>query len=457
MEVSHPQRPPSLLRRLLSGSAWALLGRSIAVPISLLLNALLARLLEPAEFGSYVLVISLTTFGVALGALGLNQLVIRLVAEARTLQPERLTALAKRILLVTTVGGLVTALLLLLTTPWLDTVFFDGRLGERALFVLVAVLVAATTLMRVTVEIFRGLADIRLASFFGGSTLGLLTNLLVLLGVAAIFTLNLQISLTGVVLIVTGATLVALTLALTLLFSYLPQGTESASIPLPALFNESWPLWVNSLMLFVATQADIWILSATTSPQDVAVYGAATRLILFVTMPLLIANAVLPPFIAELNVSGTKADLQRTLQGIATVTGVPALLVIIAFLLIGRQILGLVFGDFYQVAYPVLALLCIGQGANVLAGSCGFTLIMTGYQRDAMIITVLTSVLLISGGVLVTPRYGVIGLSACVAAAIAIQNILLLATARYRVGVWTNINPLAVRQFLMRREAPSSA
>ena len=72
----------TLKQRLLSGSAWTLTGKAASVLAALIVNALLARLLSPQDFGAYFLAFSMVYLGATVGALGLNQLVVRFVAES---------------------------------------------------------------------------------------------------------------------------------------------------------------------------------------------------------------------------------------------------------------------------------------------------------------------------------------------------------------------------------------
>src|SRR5215203_1705362 len=72
----------SVQRRLVSGGAWASGGRIAMVFTALATNALLARLLSPREVGLYFLAFSVVQLGSLMGSLGLEQAVVRFVAES---------------------------------------------------------------------------------------------------------------------------------------------------------------------------------------------------------------------------------------------------------------------------------------------------------------------------------------------------------------------------------------
>jgi len=92
----------------------------------------------------------------------------------------------------------------------------------------------------------------------------------------------------------------------------------------------------------VLLSADVLILARLGSPGEVALYGFVSKLVTFVVMPLLIVNLVLPPIVAEMYAQGRTGRLERTLRTFSTLAGVPSLLVLIVFMLLGGPILGLV-------------------------------------------------------------------------------------------------------------------
>ncbi len=126
-----------------------------------------------------------------------------------------------------------------------------------------------------------------------------------------------------------------------------PSEGAEAEEPVSAkeVLEDAIPFLAIALTSFVLLSADIWILGALGSGTDVAVYGAASKLVTFVAMPLLIVNLVLPPIVAEMYAQGQTGRLERTLRTFSTLAGVPSLLVLIVFMLLGGPILGLVYSN----------------------------------------------------------------------------------------------------------------
>ena len=51
-----------------------------------------------------------------------------------------------------------------------------------------------------------------------------------------------------------------------------------------SIIKESFPLWITTVSLYVLVQADLWIIGYFSSPDDVALYGAASRLIIMISL-----------------------------------------------------------------------------------------------------------------------------------------------------------------------------
>jgi O-antigen/teichoic acid export membrane protein len=170
-------------------------------------------------------------------------------------------------------------------------------------------------------------------------------------------------------------------------------------------------------------------------------------------MPLQITNLVLPPIIAEMYAQGRTGTLERALRNFSTLSGVPSLLVLIVFMLLGGPILGVVYGSGYQSAAMVLVLLSAGKLAAVWAGSCGAVLQFTGHQRSMLRVNLLTSPLFVVGALLVVRDYGPIGVASMTAAITVLQNVALVSVAKRKTGMWTyvSLSPTRLRKALWRR------
>jgi O-antigen/teichoic acid export membrane protein len=430
----------SLLKsRLLSGGIWALGGR-IVTPLAILAsNALLGRLLSPGALGNFFLASSLVSVGAITGSLGLTQAVVRFVAESVGLgQFERTRSVIGRVLALGSLGAAGMGIVYVL---------FGGVLGEKVfdspalagVTGLVAGWMAVMTLQTLLAEVFRGFHDVRLATIFGG----VVTWLVITAGLGLLWLLEDQVRLSGVILLAAGSSLVSVMVACWLLahkVTALPARGGTAPNPrFGEILRVAAPILVVNLTLFLLAQASLWVVGAFRPQEDVAIYGAAIRLAVVVEAPLVIVNAVVPPLIAELYAQGRRRELESSLRVVATLSGIPASVVVLGCIFLGGPILGLVFGDYYRAGASVLALLSTAVLVSVCVGACHMTLMMTGHQTGLMVITSSWGIVTMVSSLAVVGPYGIEGVAAIVAAGLALRDVSVLLWAKRVTEMWTHV------------------
>lgn len=432
-------------RRLLAGGAWALGGRVALVFIGILTNALLARLLTPAELGAYFLAYSVVGMCTALGALGLIHTVVRFVAESVGLeQYERVRRAIKLSLGIGLLGGLTVSSAYLLFGGTFAFALFNSP-ALAAVTGVTAGWIVFAVIQGILVEAFRGLHDIRMTVLFGGLTSGngLLTGGLLSLLLLVILANRGETALSTVMLLAILSSAVSVLLAGSLLrrrIASLPEDRSNSKLLAREVMSVAWPLMVSSLAMGVVVYADLWIVGAFLPQEQVAVYGAAARLMLFVYMPAQVVGLIVPPLIAEMYAQGRSRELERTLRTAATLAGLPSFLVLVAFMVAGEPILSLVFGEYYGQGALVLAVLSVGRLVQVWSGACEQALMMTGHQVAMMSLTLLGGVLIVVGAVLTVQTYGALGVAGAAAVGLAVQNILMVLVSKAKTGVWTHIS-----------------
>lgn len=440
---------------LLRGGAWAFGGKLATAFVGLLLMGLLARLLSPAEMGLYFLAFNLATFFSILGRGGLENTLLRFIAQANGLgQSARLRSILRKGGILVFAGAVLVALIVALLVPWLSVNLFHSE-GLATITYFVAGWSALLTLQFVAGEVFRGFQEIKWAVLSGGLLAALISVLL--LGLAS--WIGVILALSTVLVIVILAIAASNAFALFILRQKIKMFPQNASdeVSYDELLDHSWPLLINAVTLFLLSQSDLWLLSTFASEKEVAIYGAASRLVLLTAMSLAIVNAVVPPLIARMHALNDIARLERVLRTVATVSAIPALAVLTLFILFSETIMDLVYGEFYRTGAVVLLILCAGQVVNVLVGSCGYTLIMTGHRTTIMAITLFCAFMAVILGTIMLRAHGVIGLASVYAIATASQQIAMWLFARLLCGVWTHagfayFQPTALRSIFFRKE-----
>lgn len=450
-DVDHdPDAPAALKGFLVTGTSWALVGMLAGLVGAFAVNALGARLLPPGPFGTFLLVVSAAQALGVIGELGLPPLVTRELARSeRGLDagtgPRWLTG---ALVLAAVACVALAAAGWLLGPPLADRVFADHP-GLGAVAGLLGLVVAARVGERLLPDAFRGLRDIRRATIYGPAW----TQVLAAVGLAVLLATTGAASLTQVVVLYGGVGVLGAALAAWRLRDVVaPLATVDR--PLVArMLREGWPVAGHRALLVVVQQADLWLVGALLLAEDTARYGAALRLVLLVSVPLLVVNQVVPPLVAAMTETGETRRLERALRVTATLAGAPALAILLTFAVAGAPLLTLVYGPFYADAAPILTILSLGHLVNVWAGSCGIVLVQTGHQRVLLTTSAVAGAVLVVGAAAAARPFGTIGVAVAASLAQVVQNVLMVRAVRRRVGVRTTVDPGAIRPALREGRA----
>jgi O-antigen/teichoic acid export membrane protein len=446
--------------------------------LGIVTNGLLARLLSPQELGAYFLALSIVSLGAVLGSMGLPKTVVRLVAENMGLDRSGRTLRAIRTVLGLGVLGTLGISLAYLLAGDLVGELFQPQYSSLLVGVtgLMAGWIAIAVVQEITAETFRGFHDIRLATLLGGLATGgksggVIMRVLLLGILALLWVRSAETSLATVLLVSIGSGSVSVLVSIWLLYAKVSslgssQGTqmeeEEEPVNAKEVLEDAIPFLAIALTSFMLLSADIWILGALGSGTDVAVYGAASKLVTFVAMPLLIVNLVLPPIVAEMYAQGKMSQLERTLRTFSTLAGVPSLLVLAVFMLLGGPILGLVYSKpiYYSgTAVLVLVILSAAKLIAVWSGSCGLVLQFTGHQTSMLRVSLLTSPLFFVVAILATQRYGSVGVACAAGLTTTLQNVIMVMLAKKKTGMWTHVmfSLSPFRKVLSRRTVTEKA
>jgi O-antigen/teichoic acid export membrane protein len=434
---------------LVGDGAWAVGGTTVTVVMGTAANVVLARLLSPEDLGGYLLAFGTVVIFASIARLGLDVAVVRFVAQARS-EPAmpKAGAAIRAVLRVGSLSGCIWgAALGLFGFSWIAENWFDfPQMTEAA--TAVGLWTAAEAIRLVASEAYRGFQDFPRATLFGNGTR------------AALFAVPLTVvalsghapSLLLVMWLATIASVVTLAGAVIPLRRVLRTASVGTPMSSSTVLGVGIPIMVAVVGTLGLVQADIWVVGSTASASDVAVYGAAARMVWLLALPLVVVNAVIAPRVVELRRQGRLPELQDTLRSAASVAAVPVVLVLALMAAFGGVLLEIVYGPFYRQGWLVLLLLAGGQTLNVGLGSCGTALFMTGRERLVMAVTAGITAVTLASEFMVAAHYGITGIAFCAAAGLAVLNCVLLVLARRHVGVWTHafISPKAVVVSLRR-------
>lgn len=427
-----------------------MIGKLVSGFGAIVITAMLARMLDPAELGAYFLNLTIAYFlGLAI-CLGIEQVIIRFISQSLVQgNVSDIRYYVLYALVIVSVTGVCVAGLL-----WSGLGHFVAQDIFKSVHLVkvieyTAVLVLLQGLQKLIGEIFRGFENIAVATLFAGTVFG--GSLSIALHIAAYAIMMWIVSdITLVAVVQVSAVICVFCVLFGLLLLKLTHPVSSAGkghgVRILTMLKTGFPVFVINLSSMSTGYIDLWIVAALLNEEKVALYAAVTRLIKFMTTCLFMVNEFLSPIIAQLKLQHQNDQLEwalRTTAAIATMAGLPLFIV---FVLFGEQTLTLFFGAYYAEASMVLAILSVAGMVGVVTGSSGQTLIMSGYSGILMWISLLTSAVTIGGSIVVAPPFGLLGVTWVLAAAGILHQVLMLVAARRSCHVWTHASiPLGVQ------------
>lgn len=189
-----------------------------------------------------------------------------------------------------------------------------------------------------------------------------------------------------------------------------------------------------AVMAMLNDQVGILMLGILSTSDLAGLLDVARKSSALVAFSLMIVNMPLAPLVAQYYAKADGHSLQIAVRKAARLALIIGGLIVIFLTVFGEHVLRL-FGPDFEVAYPALLILCIGQLVNVASGSVGVLLTMTGYERDAAKGLVISTVLnIILCAILIKP-FGLIGAAISSAVAVITWNLILVYMARIRLSI----------------------
>ncbi len=427
--------PPPAIRRLVQSELFrsslsAFVVRGLGAISAFIMSLVVARFMPVAESGLFFLGLTVVTVLAAVGLLGLNQSLLRFIgAHHADSDWPAINAVAATALRWSGAFLALLSVALYLTAPWIaEHIFKKPAFGlvligfAPGVFLLGLTMLVAHQLQairRTTQSIVILSIAIPLGTAFGLLGLGLDTAV----AAAILFTV-----------------LAAVALALGSIWWRQARPTaERSRVDARLLWASCFPLWI-VMLLALAVQWSGQLIAGVWVPADeVAHLAVAQRTAMLVSFILIAVNLVVAPRFAALYAQHKHAELERLALRATRLMTLFALPVILLICVFPSWIMGW-FGDAYRSSAPLLVILAVGQLVNVVTGSVGFLLSMTGHERDLRNVVLISGPFAIGVALILIPFYGVMGAAIATSLAVGCHNLL----AAYRVKQRLGFNTLAI-------------
>jgi O-antigen/teichoic acid export membrane protein len=195
----------------------------------------------------------------------------------------------------------------------------------------------------------------------------------------------------------------------------------------------SLPMFVVEGFYLLLTYVDILALEHLRSPDEVAVYYAAARLLALVAFVYFaIAGATTHKF-TQYHVAGDSERLKRFFAETIRWTFWPSLAACALILAFGKPLLWL-FGGSFEQGYAVMFILAVGMLSRAAVGPAERLLNMLGERKQCAAVYAAAFAINLGLCLLLIPAFGIEGAAVATSSALAVESIFLYRIAKRRLG-----------------------
>ena len=421
------------------GAAVNLLGAVAAFALAFLFRLVVTHVVSVDDFGRLSIALTIVTLAQVPALLGLDTGAIRFVALGAAAGDERAARGSVQVALgVVALASAAIAVVLAWQAPWLASHLFHGGgaagseagRGEVAsLLRLVAASLPGLALARVAIGAIQGFGVMRYGAWLG--SLRVVLNLATALPLLA---LGFGVRGLGVAALVTALATCGVALAC------LARVHPRAFVPAPDAWRLGRMLRFSAPQTLTATllQAILWtdtlLLARYGSAGDVGVYAIIGGVLQPATFVATAVGQMFAPRIVAEDARGDRPALARMLKRVTywnTATSVPLYATLI---LLPAPILAL-FGSAYERGAAALVILALGQFVNTAAGPLGQVINMSGRPYVSLLDNAFVATVNLAIGLVLVPRYGLVGAACSTAVALALVNGIKLVQVRHIFGM----------------------
>ena len=389
-------------------------------------NVLIQRGFGAGAFGLYTLGMSVVGIVTAIFNLGLDDAMVRYVSIYRARRKiASMRGLAIFCTALAGASGILGALFMLFTAPFLASVKHSPELTP--ILVIMSPMVPFVCMQNIWISGLQGFKDFKWRMLLQRI---LMPIVLILLLIGAIIFFH---NLNSIII----ATVIYGLISAVFSFYFFFRRVAGVLKPEPEIYElRDWfgfaaPNFLTSIIDTVLQSIDTLLL-AFFAISNVAIgqYAAAIKISGNIVIPQYSFNAMFAPMIAELHSQGEHQKLTAMFQIVTKWSITFSLPIFWIATIFSVPLLG-ISGTQFIPAWPLVIAFSIGTLINVATGSVGYLLLMTGYTKISFLNSLTAVVVDIIVGVILTPRYGAMGVAIATGAAVSVANLMRLLQVRF--------------------------
>lgn len=400
----------------------------LAAGIAFLFNIILARSLGTEGSGVYFLALSIVLFIAAIGRLGMELVLVRqIAANAKSEHPEKVLGVYRIAMTYTIIISICLSIALYYLAPWISFRVFSKPDLEKPLSIL-SFSIVPIVLIILHGHALQGLKKIAASITVSSIIVPLLTSII---AIAFVKKYGIEIIVLGYVF----NSIFAAIIGWLIWFKYSKKFREYKPKFEPRIaFNSSIPLLGIVIMNMIINMSPMFLLGIWESNENIGIYGAASRTAMLTSFILMAVNSISAPKFAELYKKNKIKQLEKIVRKATKLMIYLTIPILIIFITFPEFILS-IFGDQFKNGSVVLIILSIGQFINISTGSVGYLLTMSGHEKILYRILFFTATLGVLLSLFLISEYGIIGASISVTSALSIQNLIALVFVWKKLGI----------------------
>lgn len=387
----------SILSRFISGALAIGIGRFSTVVLGFLGLAIATRWVSLEEMGAFTLLRLIGSFMASMSDFGISLSLTRFLTSSEDVQDRRKltnTALFFRCLTIA-----VACITVLLGREALFLLF--GRIQYSELFIYVPIILAVEGLCGIMYAIlegsfkFKALSIIELIASVLNLTLTIVFVVWMKLGVLGLIYMRIVFR------------------GLNALFAYfaarIQPRVEFDLRKLEMMLKFGFPIYINSILSFIFSRADTFLIGALLGSAEIALYEIARKIPESLEMMADAFRQVYFPFISKLFSSGEIPKGTRMLNHsirLVTFLGMFGTLISIMF---GKEIITFVFSEKYLASAPIFGILMILLTFTIVNMITGYSLVAVGGSNKIPFIESIHTMLSFSGYLILIPILNLAG------------------------------------------------
>jgi O-antigen/teichoic acid export membrane protein len=389
----------------------------------------IARVLDIGDAGAFFLGFSILTVLWSVGSLGMPMALVRFLggysAQNKWIEISMVMSFAaKAVLVFSSVLGII----ICFTSGSLESLF---SFSESASFVIgiISIAIPIMAINNLIAFSFQGIHKTTISIYLQNISTPMLTSIILLC--FGFFTNIINLSVVSYVFVFSSC----VTLVTAFWFwlrqpglSFCRKRSKNTAFLKSARF-----LYVSTIMGLFVQWSGIITLGIFVKDEEVALFSVAQRISMLTSFVLIAVNLVVAPRFAAIFSSGSLSELKEISIFCSRLMLLVATPVLIIMLLFPGVLLGL-FGEQYRQAEFMLQIMVVGQFVNVVTGSVGNLLNMTGHEKDMRNILLITGILAVLLSFTLIPLYGPVGAAFATSIALASQNLFAVLLVKKRLG-----------------------